>query len=203
VDAVQGAGIQTNPLGGKTHIYNSLTPPDFQDHEHKIILESIFDSNDLIALESGVMQSGEKQEDKDYIDRFVSSLKSGKTIAEAHLSGGSYAILWFYGDPFFHYPTNLSLIEPSQKTGPIKISEEEVEEKNYKCIGCLSNSKCYPSGYKKSGLYCSDNYEFVEQIKSEGVCDNNFECKSNVCVSNQCVSEGLIQKILNWFKNLF
>ncbi|MFH1503244.1 MAG: hypothetical protein ABIE36_01145 [Candidatus Diapherotrites archaeon] len=123
--------------GRKTHVYNAWMPPNFQYQEKKLISESIFDSNDLIALESGLMQPGEKQKDKDYIDRFVSSLKSGKTIAEAHLSGGGYAILWFYGDPFFHYPI-----------------PEEVD-------------------------------------------------KSNVCVSGQCVSEGLMQKILNWFKNIF
>ena len=35
------------------------------------------------------------------------------------------------------------------------------------------------------------------------ICDNNFECESNVCVSGECVSNTLIRKIINWFKRVF
>ena len=81
---------------------------------------------------------------------------------------------------------------------------EEIPEGEvlYSCSGCKLEGKCYPMGYRKQGKYCSDNYEFVNQIK-EGMCDNNFECKSNVCVSGGCVGEGLIQKIIAWFRKLF
>jgi hypothetical protein len=41
------------------------------------------------------------------------------------------------------------------------------------------------------------------QIKDGKKCKNHFECKSYACVSNECVSTNLIQKILNWFKRLF
>ncbi len=40
-------------------------------------------------------------------------------------------------------------------------------------------------------------------LMNKGVCDNNFECKSNVCISDECVEEDLLRKILNWFKKLF
>jgi len=56
-------------------------------------------------------------------------------------------------------------------------------------------------GYRKEGRYCSENYEFVSQIDDQ--CDNNFECKSNVCISGECIGEGLIKRILKWFKKLF
>ena len=82
---------------------------------------------------------------------------------------------------------------------PVEIPDED----KYICGACKLDNKCYPLGYRKSGEYCSDDLEFVEQSNAEGVCDNNFECKSNVCVSGECVSEGLINKILNWFKRLF
>ena len=49
--------------------------------------------------------------------------------------------------------------------------------------------------------YCSDNTEFIDQLRT-GACDNNFECESNVCVSDECISEGLVKQIINWFKNL-
>ena len=69
--------------------------------------------------------------------------------------------------------------------------------------GCPSGDTCYPIGYRKGGNYCTDAGEFVKQIPGESACENNFECSSNVCVSNQCISESFIQKILNWFRNLF
>ncbi len=68
---------------------------------------------------------------------------------------------------------------------------------------CPLEGKCYPFGYRKSDKFCSDSGFFIEQLEGDKTCENNFECSSNVCVSGTCVSEGLLQNILNWFKNLF
>jgi len=95
--------------------------------------------------------------------------------------------------------------EPTTEQEPIEIGEPTYipEEKIfYSCDGCEERGKCYPIGYRKEGQYCSDNNEFTGQSRV-GICDNNFECKSNVCISDECVREGLIKKIVNWFKNLF
>ncbi|MFH1710940.1 MAG: hypothetical protein ABH840_01385, partial [Nanoarchaeota archaeon] len=67
---------------------------------------------------------------------------------------------------------------------------------------CPLDGKCYPFGYRKGGKFCSDEGNFVEQGKS-GACDNNFECASNVCVNSECISEGFLQKIMNWFRKMF
>jgi hypothetical protein len=79
---------------------------------------------------------------------------------------------------------------------------EDDEEIFYPCSGCELEDKCYPFGYRKEARYCSDNYEFVNQIE-EGKCDNSFECESNVCISGECVEEGLMRRIIVWFKKLF
>ncbi len=103
----------------------------------------------------------------------------------------------------------LSKVEPSEETGPIQIDiPETVKEENPQvisnlCYGCLKETTCYPLGYRKGGEFCSEGKTFVFQSQSDSVCDNNFECSSNVCVSGKCISEGFIQKILNWFKRLF
>ena len=68
---------------------------------------------------------------------------------------------------------------------------------------CLSFEGCENVGLRNDGKYCSFDKVLLEQKASEEQCDNNFECYSNVCVSGTCVSEGLLQKILNWFKRLF
>lgn len=71
------------------------------------------------------------------------------------------------------------------------------------CMGCLLDNKCYPIGYRKEKTYCNEEDIFVNQTDSELKCNNNFECSSNLCVSNQCINPGLINKILNWFRDLF
>lgn len=81
----------------------------------------------------------------------------------------------------------------SETTEPILVCKDS----------CALDRKCYPFGYRKGGNYCSDEGGFIPQIKGDETCDNNFECSSNVCVSGKCVSEGFIEKIMNWFQKLF
>lgn len=94
-------------------------------------------------------------------------------------------------------------ITPTEDTGPIKIPENKEEEEIVVCNGCLLEDSCYPLGYRKDGKFCSENKEFVAQLEVGIACDNNFECGSNICIAGECISPGLIQKILNWFKRAF
>lgn len=71
------------------------------------------------------------------------------------------------------------------------------------CNGCLSNNTCFLVGVRKSGEFCSENGTFINQLKKDKSCENNFECQSNVCISEKCISQGLIDRILNWFRRLF
>ena len=95
------------------------------------------------------------------------------------------------------------VVEPTEETGPIEIPEE-TREVVYFCSGCELENKCYTFGYRRDGKYCSDDKEeFIKEKEAGGICENNFECDSNVCVSGECVSGGLIDKILDWFKRIF
>ncbi len=69
--------------------------------------------------------------------------------------------------------------------------------------GCVFNKKCYPFGYRIGWRYCSENNEFIDQKDESKKCNNNFECNSNVCMDNQCISPGLVSRMVNWFKKLF
>ena len=93
--------------------------------------------------------------------------------------------------------------EPTDETGPIDLPKNTTETQEIICNGCALENKCYPLGYRKSGKYCSDNNQFIDYKTSKVSCDNNFECSSNVCVNSECISERLIQRILDWFKKLF
>lgn len=79
----------------------------------------------------------------------------------------------------------------------------EITEITTECkFGCFYGDKCLPIGVRVEGLYCSIKGDLLTQIQ-DGVCENNFECESNVCVSGECISKGLMKKIISWFKNLF
>jgi len=87
---------------------------------------------------------------------------------------------------------------------PIEIPVEEIPEGNVFCSGCVLEGKCYPFGYRIKEDYCSGSTESFENQKiGDASCDNNFECESNLCVSGKCLSQSIIQKIINWFKNIF
>lgn len=99
-------------------------------------------------------------------------------------------------------------IAPSPK--PEKHKEEEKSIINppesaekTTCNTCLKDEVCYPIGYRLESSYCAPDKAFHNQAKAGEVCQNNFECKSNVCVSGQCVSESLIRRIIDWFLKLF
>jgi hypothetical protein len=87
--------------------------------------------------------------------------------------------------------------------------EDKYEDKKYKvekgesCNGCLVEEVCYPLGFRKKGTYCFDDFVFINQTVEGEYCDNNFECSSNLCLDNECISGGLIRKIMNWVKGIF
>lgn len=101
-------------------------------------------------------------------------------------------------------------IEPTQETGPIEIIESEAAQqgattevvKELVCNGCVKNNSCYPIGYRTENQYC-DNKQFSSQKQADSSCNNNFECSTNLCIDNQCVSSGFWQAIIRFFKNLF
>ena len=72
------------------------------------------------------------------------------------------------------------------------------------CEGCLNEDKaCVPVGTRTSTQYCNSDYSFKNQNSEESSCNNNYECSSNLCVNNECISPSFIQKIIDWFKKLF
>ena len=82
-----------------------------------------------------------------------------------------------------------SLISNETESSVIQINSDSNECEN---IGLVHNKK-----------YCSIDKVWVEQKGADSFCENNFECSTNLCIDNKCISSGLWEKILNFFKNLF
>lgn len=70
-------------------------------------------------------------------------------------------------------------------------------------FGCFYNGKCLPYGLRINKLYCSIDDNMKSQLTEEELCENNFECSTNVCVNGKCISAGLIQNVMGWFRKLF
>lgn len=71
------------------------------------------------------------------------------------------------------------------------------------CNGCRLDNKCYPYNNRKTGEYCSMDKTWIKYKSSSETCENNFECDSNLCINNKCVSGSMWQKIIDWFSHLF
>ncbi|MEK6910659.1 MAG: hypothetical protein AABW82_02695 [Nanoarchaeota archaeon] len=69
--------------------------------------------------------------------------------------------------------------------------------------GCLLDNICYPIGYKTDTKYCVPQGTFDSLKESNAVCNNSFECSSNICLNNKCADQGFIQKIIDFFNKLF
>ena len=70
---------------------------------------------------------------------------------------------------------------------------------------CLNEEKvCVPIGTRADGRYCDIKKGLVKQKDDGGACENSYECFSNECSKGKCISTyGLLEKIMNWFKNIF
>jgi Mucin-2 protein WxxW repeating region len=70
------------------------------------------------------------------------------------------------------------------------------------CTGCSLNNKCYSFGYRTSSRYCDDSKTFLTQKGDGEVCDNSFQCRSQICIG-ECIDKGQWDKFGDWFKGLF
>ncbi len=82
--------------------------------------------------------------------------------------------------------------------------DDNLDEQFIRCDGCLdAKDNCIPISVRIGDLYCDIDKEFKDQLKENALCNNNYECSSNLCIDNQCIESGLFKKILNWFRRVF
>src|SRR3989344_3952500 len=73
------------------------------------------------------------------------------------------------------------------------------------CNGCKVDGKCYPYGMRlklnEKQVYCGDDSDVYIQKNDDAVCNNNFQCQSNVCAVGFCTSK--VGKSKGIFSGLF
>lgn len=67
-----------------------------------------------------------------------------------------------------------------------------------KCsTGCYYKGTCYLMGIRTvDGLFCDADDELKWQVLDNEPCNNNFECRSNLCIINKCISTEVFNKFL-------
>jgi len=84
---------------------------------------------------------------------------------------------------------------------------EEVEAEKGCIMGCRLNNTCVIQSTRVivngTQKFCNINSVWKEQLKEESVCNNNYECSTNLCIDGKCMSSGLIKKIVSWFQKIF
>jgi len=77
--------------------------------------------------------------------------------------------------------------------------------------GCELNDSCIPLGYVKTvndvPCFCTSSNEWIPQKKDNESCSYDYECL-NGCINNFCArqekeTKGIIQRIIDFFTNLF
>lgn len=97
-------------------------------------------------------------------------------------------------------PDNITSVKPcgsSNVSIPVNVNGTSI------CTsGCLYQNTCLPYGYRIGSSYCNIDNTLTDQT-SNGSCDNNFECTSNLCANSECIAPNFLQQIINFFRNLF
>jgi hypothetical protein len=79
------------------------------------------------------------------------------------------------------------------------------------CNGCRIDDKCYPYGIRKDKEFCNLEGDFDKQFRDGKICQNNYECLTNACVSGECTdlageireTRSMIERLFEFFKNFF
>jgi hypothetical protein len=79
-------------------------------------------------------------------------------------------------------------------------SEVPKPEEKPVCQGCMDGETCLPIGTRTQTHYCGPQ-GMAEQIND--ACNNNYECKTNLCIDATCVKPGVWKRFTSWFAKWF
>jgi len=100
-------------------------------------------------------------------------------------------------------PTDLNTPQP-ELYDENSLQDQELisqDEETTSCDWCSVGNNCYDLDYRLNGQYCSINSIFEDQRIIGADCENNSECKSNMCSDSKCIETGFFATIINFFKN--
>ena len=107
------------------------------------------------------------------------------------------------GDTYGPFVTQLICDKLVQKTGlSIGVCNGSSDAAR-DAISKANEEECSQLGYRKDNQYCTDNLEWTNQKSADEACENNFECDSNLCINDKCISSSVFQRFLRWLNRIF
>lgn len=110
-------------------------------------------------------------------------------------------------------------IKPAKETLPVKeLSKPEsspsnpIEEKIVGCGGCLIGDVCVKNGERIGDSFCDPSSQILPQKKEKELCANDYQCRSNRCRSEVCMSptqselitqKSFLQRVWDWVASIF
>lgn len=83
------------------------------------------------------------------------------------------------------------------------VCNETLTSKGNCAIGCQLQDNCVLSGFRISKTYCDANSEWKMQKTMDDLCDNNFECETNLCIDGKCLTHNFLERFFAWFRKTF
>jgi len=87
------------------------------------------------------------------------------------------------------------------------VCNQNITSNGHCAMGCELNESCVLPGIRtsinNSKQYCDINSEWKVQKNLDIICDNNFECETNLCIGGKCITQNFLDRIFGWFSNLF
>ena len=96
--------------------------------------------------------------------------------------------------------TNITIESNITLTENQTVIQNETIEQN-ESANETAEPECLLAGSRNNQNYCKDGL-FVVQKSSGDACAENYECSANKCISGRCSAEGIVQRIISWFRNL-
>lgn len=126
------------------------------------------------------------------------------------MGDGRKGVVWYshdkmivlFSDDFAHQEDFLKNVGRDLVNSYLKKYPSTLDKDNEGTLS-LEEERCPQLGYRVNGSYCSEDGEYLEQLKEGDFCENNFECSTNLCIDNKCIGSGFLQRIFAWFKRLF
>ncbi len=152
----------------------------------------------LLSIMGGQETEGLDVYNTAYSFRLVNERALCQRIADVTGSAGGYCSQ--FGISSSSTETNIQ--RPIQTRPDPNIVPENLQ--STQCTsGCLYNGKCIPMSMRVDDQFCNIDGQLEDQKAEDSSCNNNFECSSNLCIDDKCISAGFFKKLMNWFSNRF
>lgn len=69
--------------------------------------------------------------------------------------------------------------------------------------GCSTEKECVPIGTRSNIKYCGADEKIYNLLGIGEICNNDYECQTNMCIENVCIKKNIIKRFFSWMASWF